>query len=346
MEKRTLAQCTLGLLLLTLGLAAGAETLLVTNKSEASVSLIDLPGFETVATLPTGEGPHEVDVSPNGKLALVTNYGTRDAPGNTLTLIDIPRARSLSRITLYDGARPHGIQWLSNDTAVVTAEGMEALLIVDVPQRRVTEVVNIAQQGGHMVSASPARQRAYVANIGSGTASVIDLSPPRKVADLPSGEGTEGVALAAGGTQLWLTNRASNTVTVYATDSKRKLAEIGLEGFPIRAEADDARKRVYITLPQANALAVVSTETFAVERIQPFNLGPDARRKTMFGDRMPDSSIPVGVQLSGDGSLLFVAHTSAHVIGAYDPDSLERRALIPAGLEPDGMAWSPLDARP
>ena len=119
MELRTVAQCTLGFLLLTLGLAAVAETLLVTNKSEASVSLIDLPGFGTVATLATGEGPHEVDVSPNGKLALVSNYGTRDAPGSTLTLIDIPRARSLSEITLYDGARPHGIQWLSNDTAVV-----------------------------------------------------------------------------------------------------------------------------------------------------------------------------------------------------------------------------------
>ena len=57
---------------------------------------------------------------------------------------------------LYDGARPHGIQWLSDDTAVVTAEGMEALLIVDVAQRRVTETVAIAQQGGHMVSASAA----------------------------------------------------------------------------------------------------------------------------------------------------------------------------------------------
>ena len=66
-----------------------------------------------------------------------------------------------------------------------------------------------------------------------------------------------GVALAAGGTQLWLTNRASNTVTVYATDSKRKLAQIGLEGFPIRAEADEARKRAGQMPPGCDCAQVV-----------------------------------------------------------------------------------------
>ena len=37
-----------------------AETLVVANKAEATVSLIDLEQGEVVATLPTGEGPHEV----------------------------------------------------------------------------------------------------------------------------------------------------------------------------------------------------------------------------------------------------------------------------------------------
>ena len=116
-----------------------------------------------------------------------------------------------------------------------------------------------------------------------------------------------------------------------------------MAGFPIRAEADDSRDRVYITLPRANALAVVHTgERREAARIE-FDIGPDRERKTLFSGYMPDSSIPIGVLLSGDGKLLFVAHTNAHVISVYDAASLERKALVPVGLEPDGMAWSPIE---
>jgi DNA-binding beta-propeller fold protein YncE len=44
-----------------------AETLVVANKAEATVSLIDLEQGEVVATLPTGEGPHEIGISPDAQ---------------------------------------------------------------------------------------------------------------------------------------------------------------------------------------------------------------------------------------------------------------------------------------
>jgi hypothetical protein len=48
-----------------LPVAQGA-TLVVANKAEATVSLIDLDSGDVVATLGTGEGPHEVGISPDG----------------------------------------------------------------------------------------------------------------------------------------------------------------------------------------------------------------------------------------------------------------------------------------
>ena len=46
---------------------AQAATLVVANKGEATASLIDLPSGQVVATLPTGDGPHEVGMSPDGR---------------------------------------------------------------------------------------------------------------------------------------------------------------------------------------------------------------------------------------------------------------------------------------
>ena len=92
--------------------AAAADTLVVLDKSDATASLIDLAQGAAVATLPTGQAPHEVDVSPDGKLALVANYGTREAPGSTLTLIDVPGARVVRTIGLAPHQRPHGVKWI------------------------------------------------------------------------------------------------------------------------------------------------------------------------------------------------------------------------------------------
>ena len=51
-------------------------TLVVLNKTEATASLIDLASGRVHATLPTGDGPHEAAVSPDGRTALVTG-GTK-----------------------------------------------------------------------------------------------------------------------------------------------------------------------------------------------------------------------------------------------------------------------------
>jgi YVTN family beta-propeller protein len=76
--------------------AANAGTLRVLNKSDDTVSLVDLASKKSVATIPTGSGPHEVAVSADGRTAVVCNYGSQLSPGSTLTVIDIA-ARKASR---------------------------------------------------------------------------------------------------------------------------------------------------------------------------------------------------------------------------------------------------------
>jgi DNA-binding beta-propeller fold protein YncE len=235
------------------------------------------------------------------------------------------------------------MEWLDNRRAVVTAEGIESLLVIDVDTRAVVQTIAVDQPLGHMVAVSAALGRAFVANIGSGTVSVIDLANGSKITDLVAGEGSEGIALAGSGREVWVTNRAAGSVVVFDSGSLEKLADIPLPGFPIRAEADDPRGRVYVSLPEADALAVIDRESREERARVQFDVPPDRTRPTLFGDMLPDSSIPIGVLLAGDGGELFVAHSNAHVVTVYDAQSLERRATIPAGLEPDGMGWSPLD---
>ena len=59
------------------GDADEGPTVLVLNKSEARVSVIDAESGETLTSFPTGVAPHEVAVSPDGRTAVVTE-GTED----------------------------------------------------------------------------------------------------------------------------------------------------------------------------------------------------------------------------------------------------------------------------
>lgn len=322
---------------------AMSATLIVANKSEASVSLHSLPGGKEVARLATGDGPHEVAVSPNGKLAVVTDYGTREKAGDTLTVIDIEAAVVVRTITLARASRPHGIEWLDESRVVVTAEGSRSLLLVNVGSGQTEATIAIDQDVGHMVAASAALGQAFVANIGSGTATAVDLGARKRLSHLPAGEGSEGISLAREEKELWITNREADTITIFATGSLEKLAELVLPGFPIRAETDDPRGLVYITQPREDALSAIDINTRQVSRRIDFNIEPDPVRKTLFGDRLPGSSIPIGVLLSGDGETLFVAHSSAHLVSVWEAANLKSMGTIPTGLEPDGMAWSPLD---
>ncbi len=111
-------------------------TLVVTNKSPSKATIIDVASGRTLATLPTGAGPHEVVLSPNGTWAVVTDYaGTPGNPGKSLTVIQVPQQRVEKTIDLGTYTRPHGIVFLPGDSLVaVTSETTGNVVIVNLPR--------------------------------------------------------------------------------------------------------------------------------------------------------------------------------------------------------------------
>jgi DNA-binding beta-propeller fold protein YncE len=330
--------------LLLVPVAHGA-TLAVANKAEATVSLIDLGSGNVVATLATGEGPHEIGISPDGRYALVTNYGTRDRGGNSLTLIDIPAAGVVKTIDLGDYGRPHGVEWLDDESAAVTVEASKALIVVDVGREKVTQSIGTDQEISHMVALDPERGRAYTANIGSGSVTVLDLGKGIRETNITTGDGAEGIAVSASGEHIWVTNRGADTITILDADTLKPAGEIGSEGFPIRATATP-RGQVLVTRARAGDLAIYDAANFEELRVVSFDLESMDVEERLFGDRFGDSSVPIGVIADDKGDVAWVAHANADVITEIDLATGEITRMLRAGKEPDGMGFSPLDVEP
>ena len=323
---------------------AWAATLVVANKAEATASLLNLESGDVVATLPTGDGPHEVGISPDGKFAMVSNYGRRGSGGNSLTLIDISSASVVKTIDLGEYSRPHGVEWVDKDKVTVTVEGNQALIVFDVEQASVSKVIKTDQDVSHMVALDPARNRAYTTNMGSASLTVIDLESARRLENINTGKGAEGLAVSAGKGRIWVTNRDEDTITVLDGDTLEPLKTFSSKGFPIRATAT-AKGQVLVTRARAGDLVIYDAASFDEVRTVPFDINSMGSEDRLFGDRFGDSSVPIGVVVDNAGERAFVAHANADVITEIDLASGDIVRLLHAGKEPDGMGYSMVNAR-
>ena len=323
-----------------------ADTLVVANKAEATVSLVDLRSGEVRATLETGAGPHEVAVSPDGRRAVVANYGTGESPGTTLTLVDVPAARSLGTIDLGEYSRPHGLAWPDEDTVYVTAEAQKALLAV-APRPgsgSVLRAYETGQEVSHMVAVAPAGSRAFVANIGSGTMTAIDLESGEKLGDVATGAGAEGIAVTPDGSRVWVTNREADTVSVVDASSLEVVETLDVGSFPIRIEVTPDGAHALVSNARSGTVAVLATGGARVVEEIPLEVAPAGEEGRLL--RFGDSPVPIGIEIAPDGETAFVALANADRIVVLDLDEWRVEGTLKAGREPDGMAYSIHDVEP
>jgi YVTN family beta-propeller protein len=337
---------SLALAILSLGSTATAETLLVANKSDHTVDLLDLASGESMATLPSGVAPHEIAIGPDGRTAVIANYGDRDHPGSTLTVIDVPAATVTRTISLGEHTRPHGIAFLSADRVVVTTEGSQHLLIVDPSTGSIVTAVETAQRVSHMVALSQKLERAFVANIGSGSVTAIDLATGTKLADIPTGDGAEGIAITPDGGEVWVGNRGADTISIIDPDSLEIEATIPCPGFPIRVAMTPNGRHALVSAARSGEVVLFDVQERREVARSALDLSnaPDAAQR-LFGDQFGQSPVPVGLVVSPTGNRAWVAATQADAVVAIEPGTLKVIDVLAAGREPDGMAFSGLDVQ-
>ncbi|TQD42374.1 YncE family protein [Lysobacter aestuarii] len=320
--------------LLALPLAAVAGDLLVGNKSADTVWRLSTEDGRRVGMVATGIAPHEISVSPDGRRALVTNYGG-DVPGNSLTVIDLVGGESPRAIDLGDDRKPHGVRFLPDGKhATVTTEASGALLLVDVDAGEVVARIEVGDGTGHMVAIDEAGDTAYVSKIAAGTVSRVDLGTQEKTLERPSGEGAEGIAVRPGSGEVWVSNRAAGTVTVHDPDSLDVLHTLESPGFPIRVVFTADGGRALVTNARAAELAVF--DATSKTRIATVKLLRDGARyrETLLGR----DALPIGVIADPDRPRAYVAISGADEIAVIDTATWRVIDHWPTGREPDALA--------
>lgn len=327
-------------------LPAPAETLLVVRKTDDAVDFVDPGSGLRLASVALGHAPHEVSVSPDGRRAVVSNYGTREQPGSTLSLVDLEQPGEIRRIELAPHTRPHGVVWFAKDRVAVTTEGSRHLLVVEPDTGRIVTAIETGQDVSHMVAVSADARRAYVTNIGSGTTTALDLEAGRKLADVATGAGSEALALTPDGRELWVAARADGHLAIVDTASLEVTARLPLPGIPIRIALTPDGRTALVTCAGSSELVEfdVATRRETRRRKVDVPLAPGAAQRP-FAQIASGSVLPVGLLVSADGRTAYVAATMGDRVVRYDAATLEPLRVIEVGGEPDGLAATPVMPR-
>lgn len=311
-------------------------TLLVSNRSGGSISFIDLNTGVEIARVPVGPIiPHEVAVSPDGRLVLTAEYGPNDNPGRHVILMDVPMASIIWRIDLGPDSRPHSIRFLPDGQhAVATMQDSDRLALLDLKSMRVVRTYPTGGREGHMVRLSPDGSRAYVTSRGAeGTLSVIFLNEERAPVVIKTGPGAEGLAVTPDGREVWVANRSVESISVIETESLKVVATIDSRRFAGRIEMGPDGYAIVPNGGGGGPPVLQYLRVFDVKSRKMLTEEP-------LGDGQPrDGNFGV---LIHEG-LAIVSNPDVGTIQMFDLNAMSKRQVLVMNHEaPDGMAWTPV----
>ncbi len=206
-----------------------------------------------------------------------------------------------------------------------------------------------------MVVATSNDKRAFVANIGSGSVTVIDLEKGVAVQSIATSAGAEGIALSPDGNELWVTNRAANSVSIIDTKKLKVVDTLHSESFPIRIKFTPdgpALRDPRLDVSRRDKYALVSNAQSGIVRVFDVKKRKEAhtisfdmkaakeQEQRLFGDRFGSSPVPIGIVIPLDGEFAYVANSNADVIAVVDLSDWKVMGWIKTGREPDGLGWS------
>jgi YVTN family beta-propeller protein len=299
-----------------------AAELLVLNKSDATLSFIDPSSGKTAATIATGEGPHEIEVSADGRLAFIGNYGAR-TPGNSLSVVDIAARKELKRVDLGELRRPHGLA-VSGGHVYLTSEESRRIARYNPETQSVDWTFATGQEGTHMVLASRDGAKLFATNMGSNNVSVITRNSRGEWAQtlVTVGAGPEGLDLTPDGRSLWTAHSRDGGISIIDTASAKVT-----HTFDAKTQRSNRVK-----LTPDGKLALVSDLSGGELVVI------DAATRTERA-RLKVGRTPTGILIVPGGETAFVAVSGDDRLAVIDLKSLSVSRTLATGGGPDGMAW-------
>ncbi len=332
-----------GLILGSAGALAAGTKAFVADEGSDTLTVIDAASFKKLATIPVGRGPHNVQLSPDGRRAWVTTNGEREsvakkereshgsahgvaAGRGQIWAIDTESYAVVAKHAV--GLHPaHVVLTPNGRYAYVTNGGENSVSVVELPSGKLASTIPVGEYP-HGVRISPDGREAYVANFKAGSVSIIDTASMKEVARLPVGKGPAQTGFTPDGRTAFVSLSGENRVALIDPAARKILRKVPVGTIPIQLYASADGKRLFAAnqgSKQRPGTTVSVIDIASGKEIKSIKTGRGAH----------------GVVIGTEGRYAYVTNTFEDTVSVIDVTSLKVVASVPTGKAPNGVSVTP-----
>jgi DNA-binding beta-propeller fold protein YncE len=310
---------------------AAAQTLLVADQTDHTVSLIDPAQGREVAAIAEhvpGQWGHEIAATTDGRTAFLPIYGNSGVgkpgiDGDKMLVIDLASRKITGAVNFGHSVRPHlPVLDPAHNLLYVTTELDQAITVIDPHTLKIVGKVPTGQKESHMLAISHDGRLGYTANVGPGTVSVLDLTGRKTVAVIPVARKVQRIAISRDDKWVFTSDVVEPRLAVIETATNKLKTWVPLPANGYGAAATRDGRWLLVAIPIANEVAVVDLQSMKVVR------------------EVPVAASPQEVLIQPDGRIAWVSCMGAGQVAAIDLTQWKVAKLIDAGKGDDGLAWA------
>ncbi len=322
------------------------EKLVVLNKDEDSVSIVDTEKEVEITKIQTNYNPHEVLTVPEKNKTYVSC-----SLGNVVQVINNDDWEIVDEINYPDFDFPHGLSLAPDGEELYLAETYgERIHTIDMDTDKIVNTINSSQKWTHMISFSPDGEIAYIANMNSDSVSLLDTDSKEFIDHIPVGGGPEGIAAHPNGDHLYVANQEENNLYIMDTDTFEVLYERKIGDLPVRCVFSPDGRYALIANRSSDDISVIDSEFELGNSLDPHTvrspnelflhdsepeLDPEVRPWEI--KRIAAGKAPGGIVFNSDGTYAYVCNNHSNDISVINMKSLKQESTIDVGVHPDGI---------
>lgn len=297
-------------------------TVWIANEGGDSLTAIDAATNRVVTTVAGVEGPHNVQVSPDG--ASVWTVSGHDGYAAMLSAGSL----DLHGVVPTGSAPAHVVVSPDGATAYTTNGADDTVSVIDASTMKAIDTIKVGH-GPHGLRPSPDGRWLVVANVADTTLSVIDTRTNQLVTDVEVGKAPAQVAFSPDGRFVYASLNGEDAVAKVDMTSRKLVGTVAVGDGPIQTYVSGDNRYLLVANQgtedsPGTAVSVIDIKTFTVT----------ATVETGQGSH--------GVVVDPSSQHAYVTNIYGDDVAVLDLQELEVVARIPVGDKPNGVSLSPL----
>ena len=312
--------CYLNFICISLAICSfvNAEYIFVSNENSDTIAVLDLNTKELIKTINTGGRPRDLKFNKDfSRLYAVVSEE------NHILEIDTKRIEIVRTINTGDDPEIFDID-VENKIIAVSNEDDNELTIIDLETKKIVESIKEVGVEPEGVNFTPDGKLVYVTSEGTSSILIIDPWKRKILNEILVGNRPRRGIFVNNGTEYWVSNELSGTVSVIDTFKQeiRKTINFSVDGIrdqqitPVDFAYAVKKNLVFVTLGNANHVAAVDATSYEIKKY------------ILAGKRV------WGADISTDEKELIVTNGNSDDISIIDVERFVTVKDIPVGKTP------------